>query len=510
MFRALVICLAVMLLPLQALAHAQLRGVDPAAGAILDVAPAEVVLTFNEPIGPLQARWFAPDGSAEDAEARAEGPRLIVTPPAGLAEGTHALSWRVMSDDGHPVGGTHVFSIGVETGAPEASAAPTPWPAALARGLLTLTLAFGVGGLFWAALSGAHVSGTRVPGAQTLALAGVPAAGLMLAAQTMDMAGTGAAALADRAAWVMALNSPYGLAAMLAALAGVIAAGARELGPMAFFALGLSALSFAVAGHAARAEPLALMAPLVFAHALALIFWAGALPGLVVALRAPDAAIQMARFSRLGVPAVVALVVTGAVLALRQVETPAALIGTAYGGILLAKLALVAAVLARHRFRLTPALAHAPEAARPAFTRSLRLELVLMVAILALTAAFRLTPPPRAMADLPETRVELHLHGRQTMADIALIPGRPGPNRVEIVPLDADFQPFTPIEITLFFSRPTEGLERIALPAERGADGIWRAGPFHLPPGGPLDVVADILITDFRKEMIGGEMQLLA
>lgn len=505
------VALLCLLLPVQALAHAQLRGADPAAGAILEVAPAEVVLTFNEPIGPLQARWFAPDGSAEDAEARADGPRLIVTPPAGLAEGTHALSWRVMSDDGHPVGGTHVFSIGVETGAPRASAAPTPWPAALARGVLTLTLAFGVGGLFWAALSG-----TRMPGAQVLALASVPAAGLILAAQAMDMAGTGAAALADRASWVMALESPYGLAAILAALAGVNAAGARGLGPMAFFALALAALSFAVAGHAARAEPMELMAPLVFVHALALIFWAGALPGLVVALRAPDAATQMARFSRLAVPAVAALVVTGAVLALRQVETPAALIGTPYGGILLAKLALVFAVLAlaaHHRFRLTPALAHAPEAARPAFTRSLRLELVLMVAILALTGAFRLTPPPRAMAEMPvnlaETRAELHLHGRATMADIALIPGRPGPNRVEIMPLDADFQPFTPIEITLFFSRPAEGLERITLPAERGADGIWRAGPVHLPPGGRLDVIADILITDFRKELIGGEVTLL-
>lgn len=494
-------------LPVQALAHAQLRGADPAAGAVLDVAPAEVVVTFNEPISPLHIRWFAPGGETQDFEARAEGPRLIVPLPAGLAEGTHALSWRVMSDDGHPVGGTHVFSIGVETGAPEASAAPIPRPAALARGLLTLILAFGVGGLFWAALSG-----TRVPGAQTLALASIPAAGLMLAAQTMDMSGTGAAAFADPAAWKMALESPYGLAAMLAALAGVIAAGAQPSKPMAFFALGLAALSFAVAGHAARAEPMALMAPLVFVHALALIFWAGALPGLVLALRAPDAAMQMARFSRLAVPAVVALVVTGAVLALRQVESPAALTGTAYGWVLLAKLVLVAAVLAlavRHRFRLTPALARAPEAARPAFTRSMRLELVLMVAILALTGAFRLTPPPRAMADLPESRAELHLHGRATMADIALIPGRPGPNRVEIVPLDADFQPFTPIEVTLFFSRPADGLERIELPAERGADGIWRAGPVHLPPGGPLDVVADILITDFRMEMIGGEMQLL-
>lgn len=417
-----------------------------------------------------------------------------------------------MSDDGHPVGGTHVFSIGVETGAPEASAAPTPWPAALARGVLTLTLTFGVGGLFWAALPDTHVSGTRVPGAQSLALASIPAAGLMLAAQALDMAGTGAAALVSRVAWGMALESPYGLAAMLAPLAGVNAAGARGLGPMAFLAIGLAALSFAVAGHAARAEPLALMAPLVFVHALALIFWAGALPGLVVALRAPDAALQMARFSRLAVPMVAVLVLTGAALAWRQVETPAALVGTAYGWVLTGKLALVVLVLVvavRHRFSLAPQLAQGAPTARPAFTRSLRVELVLMVAILALTAGFRLTPPPRAMADLPETRAELHLHGRQTMADIVLIQGRPGQNRLEIVPLGADFQPFTPLEVTLVFSGPVEGLEGIELRTERGADGVWRGGPVYLPSGGPLDVVADILINDFRKEMIGDEVTLL-
>jgi len=113
------------------------------------------------------------------------------------------------------------------------------------------------------------------------------------------------------------------------------------------------------------------------------------------------------------------------------------------------------------------------------------------------------------MADAPETRVELHLHGPTAMADIALIPGRPGQNRVEIVPLDGDFQPFTPLEITLFFSRPAEGLEPIELRATRTEEGLWQAGPVHLPQGGTWDVVADILITDFQKALIGGEITLL-
>lgn len=178
----------------------------------------------------------------------------------------------------------------------------------------------------------------------------------------------------------------------------------------------------------------------------------------------------------------------------------------------MAKLALVALVLglaARHRFCLTPQLAHGPDAVRPVFGRSLRLELALVVTILALTAGFRLTPPPRALADLPETHVETHLHGIDALADITIILGRPGPRQVEIIPLDDVFQPLTPLEITQLLSHPAEGLERISLRAERGADRTWRAGPLDLSPGGRLDVVAEILITDFRKELIGGEISLL-
>jgi copper transport protein len=506
MLRALVIFLVTLILPLQALAHAQLRGAEPAAGVILEAAPAEVILSFNEPIAPLQARWFGPDGTATDVEARAQGAELIIEAPDGLAEGTHALSWRVVSDDGHPVGGTHVFSIGFETGAPEAAPVALPWPAAVARGALTLTLVIGMGGMVWAVLSQ-----TPAPRLITWALWSVPLASLaLLGGQAMDLTGDGMAALARMDNWAMAANSPFGIAAGLAVFASALTMTGHRL--LVLLGWALAALSFASAGHAARAEPVALMAPLVFAHALALIFWAGALPGLILALRRPEAEALMVRFSRLAVPMVALLFLSGAVLALRQIETVSALTSTAYGWVFLAKMALFACVLALaawHKLRLTPMLGRNGALARGQFNRSLRLELVLMLALLVLTAAFRLTPPPRAMADRPQSRVELHLHGRESMADIVLIPGRPGQNRVEILPLDGDFQPFTPLEVTLFFAKPDEGFERIELRAKMAEDGLWHAGPVHLPQGGTWDVVADILITDFRKEMIGGTMQLL-
>jgi len=505
--RAAPLLIAILLWPAQLYAHAQLRSAEPASGAVLSHAPDNVILRFNEPVTPLRSRWFWPDGTAIDVPSRSIGDALIITVPADVTIGSHMLSWRVVSADGHPVGGTHVFSVGAPSARPGLIETSTPWPAGIARGLLTIALVFGPGGILWAALA-------RQPAgrsARTLAWSCLPAAGLLLGTQAMDLAGSGLPVLLSAEPWSITLFSSYGLAAILAALAGLVAAIGVGRRSLAFVAWAFAAMSFAVAGHAARAEPIALMAPLVFFHALAVIFWAGALPALIKALQRSEPVRQMARFSRLAVPMVVLLVVSGAVLAVRQVETPSALVGTAYGWVLLTKLVLVAGLLllaAWHRLKLTPLLATAPEHAIPIFARSIRLEIALMIAILALTAGFRLTPPPRATNDVYSTRVDVHVHGPTAMADIALIPGRPGPNYIEVMPLDGMFRPMRPLAITLHFSRPQDMLESIDVAAMMAADGVWRAGPIHLPPGGSWELVADILINDFQKAMLGTTVTL--
>lgn len=504
--RAAFLALILLLMPLPLLAHAQLQGADPAASAVIAAAPDEVTLTFSEPVRPLQSRWFAPDGTAVDAESHVVGNRLIVTVPDGLAEGTQALSWRVVSDDGHPVGGIHVFSIGFATGVPEAGQESIAYSAVTARLGLTLALVFGVGGMVWAALSQ-----TAAPMVSRIAAGAIiPAAAYLLAAQAMDLAGSGREVLSQAAAWQAALTSSFGLVALIAVFTGILALTGRYW--LVLAAWPLAALSYAVAGHAARSDPVALMAPLVFAHGAAVILWAGALPGLLAGLRSPDPAALMTRFSRIAVPLVGVVALSGVVLAWRQIGTIAGLTGTAYGWVFMAKIVLVLVVLvlaARHRLHLTPALATGIDTARSVYWRSLRWDIAAMVAILILTATFRVTPPPRASATLEQTRAELHLHGPTAMADIALIPGRPGQNWVEILPLDGAFQPLTPLEISLLFSRPAEGLEAIIMPATIGDDGVWHAGPIHLPQGGAWDVVVDILIGDFEKALIGGEVTLL-
>ena len=76
-----------------------------------------------------------------------------------LTDGTHVLVWRVVSEDGHPVGGSLVFSLGAPSagGQPEADApADRAVQAALWLGkvVLYVGLFFGVGGAFFLAWIG--------------------------------------------------------------------------------------------------------------------------------------------------------------------------------------------------------------------------------------------------------------------------------------------------------------------------------------------------------------------
>jgi copper transport protein len=126
-----------------AAAHASLLETDPADGAVLAAAPRQVVFTFNEPIrlpdGAVHA--FEPDGSDWPVSARVTDNRLIVTPDRDPGTGTVVVAWKVISADGHIVGGALTFSIGSATaGGPavahsHASVTTLRWVAAAIAGL---------------------------------------------------------------------------------------------------------------------------------------------------------------------------------------------------------------------------------------------------------------------------------------------------------------------------------------------------------------------------------------
>ena len=98
-----------------AFAHARCLESTPADGDVLASAPQSFVLTFSEPVSPIVMRLVEADGSGTDlAQIQAEDETVVITAPP-IKPGTHALSWRVISADGHAVGGSIVFSVGEAT-----------------------------------------------------------------------------------------------------------------------------------------------------------------------------------------------------------------------------------------------------------------------------------------------------------------------------------------------------------------------------------------------------------
>ena len=69
----------------------------------------------REPVAPLVLRLIGPDGAEQQVAVKQDGAALAVFPSGELRRGTHLLSWRVVSADGHPIGGTVIFSVGDAT-----------------------------------------------------------------------------------------------------------------------------------------------------------------------------------------------------------------------------------------------------------------------------------------------------------------------------------------------------------------------------------------------------------
>lgn len=100
-------------------AHAALTASDPKDGAVVDVAPKDVTLTFSEQIamGDDSIRVLDPSSKRVDvAKMRdlSDGGtvRYAVDLKPGLPDGTYTVAWQAVSADSHPVSGAFTFSVG--------------------------------------------------------------------------------------------------------------------------------------------------------------------------------------------------------------------------------------------------------------------------------------------------------------------------------------------------------------------------------------------------------------
>jgi copper transport protein len=506
-----------------AFAHATLLSSNPTDGALLPDAPRTLTLTFNEMVQPLVLRVVNPSSEAESISRYDRfGNSLVLVPPHALGEGTHVLSWRVISADGHPVGGSVVFSVGrpstnvpVAANETEIDVRAAIW---VGRVVIYVGLFIGVGGVFflhWLRSGGAPTAGTRVLVA--VLLVALPVLPLAVGLQGLDSLAAPLTALVQPRLWIIGAQSTFGvttllaLAAVASALAslGVSASWARTLSLLALICAGLA---LAASGHASTARPRLLTAPTVFLHAVGVAFWIGALIPLMTILHggAPAVTATLLRFSRAIPFVLVAIVLCGATLAIIQLDARIeALWTTSYGQVLSLKLLLLVPLFglaAYNRYKLTPSIAQGAAGAQRSMRRSIAVELFLACMILAVVALWRFTPPARALVE--GESFFTHLHTEKAMANVTIAPARAGPVDITIELETTDERPLDAMEVSVSLSNPQAGIEPITRPAVRTEEAQWRVSAVPVPVPGRWTLVLDILISDFDKVRIDAPVQI--
>ena len=132
--------------------HSQLVSSDPADGSVLSAPPTQLVLTFNEALL-KEAVDVAIANAAGDVVsgdvATVVGAIATIPWPADLPPDNYSVSYRVVSDDGHPITGSIGFSYTSNSNTPSAASpevtpevSPTSGPASgFPIGLVGLILA---------------------------------------------------------------------------------------------------------------------------------------------------------------------------------------------------------------------------------------------------------------------------------------------------------------------------------------------------------------------------------
>jgi copper transport protein len=493
-----------------ALAHASLILAEPGDGSMVSQAPKTVILRFNEPVTPASIKLIDSTGKARDDVSVSAHDNVVEIGMPDSLHGTQLVSYRVVSADGHPVGGSLVFSIGM----PFNEITPPPDPSAardtliwLARIGVYIGLFAGVGGVFFAVWIARARSASRVTFA-ALAIGFASAAGAC-GLQGLDLLGLMPADILTAAPWKAAaatsllpslLVAAAAMTLAMVALRDISRGSARLLSATAMLGVGAA---LAASGHASTAQPQWLTRPMVFLHGAGVAFWVGALGPLAAMTRRPAAPLLMVlnRFSRAAVPVVAGLALTGLVLAVVQLVSVRALIETNYGLILLTKLAMVIGLLclaALNRFRLTPQLARNPLDTK-ILSRSIVLECVVAVGILAVVAGWRFTPPPRSLVTAVVRPLAIHIHTDAAMFQVLISPGSIGKDNFVLQLMEGDASPLVAKEATLILSLPERGIEPLERAAKLGADGYWQVRDVPIPYPGRWHIRIEALVTDFRK-----------
>ncbi|HEU4348415.1 MAG TPA: copper resistance protein CopC [Actinoplanes sp.] len=506
--------LAVLLGPAApASAHAVLVGSDPANGTIVPDPPDRVTLTFSESVQLLndKIQVLAPDGGrADQGRPQSSGNTVTISLRPGGPRGTYLVSYRVISADSHPVGGTITFSAGAAS-APPSGGDVTESVDPVVRTLIPIGKYLGYAGLvlligpvlvltlLWphrlSRVGPARLVWTGIG----LILAGT-LLGLWLQAPYANGTGLLDVGLGDLRE---VLGSTFG-AVMLVRL-GVICAAAFLLRPLLrgsggesrtdlalLGVLGVAALAtWPLTGHP-TASPVAGVSVVVDAiHLSAMAVWLGGLVMLASFLlpRANERELGaiLPIWSRWAFTAVAALILAGVVQALIEVATFSALVTSTYGRLILLKSGLAAVAIAVAAFSRKMVLARSAETGPHRLRRAVLAELGITAVVLGLTSVLVQLPPPRtaeaAETAVTPTTVTQTLTSRTMTLQVDVFPAAVGSNSIHLYAYTLDNKPQPVVEWTATATLPARNIEPIEVPLLRITD-FHAIGDVALPQPG--------------------------
>lgn len=535
-------CLALLGAAAPAAAHAQLVSTDPSDGALLDTAPSEVTLFFDEPVRltAQEITVYDAEGHTVPSEARTTGTEVVIAvDDPGAMRGTYVVGWFVVSADGHPISGSLTFSVGERS---ESVTDPPPPPTSsrvvtttqgVLAGLTYLGLLTAAGlVLFSALLLPASYDGVvlrRRLRAVARVAAAVAGAAVVLAVPVASVYARGAelTGIADgldlglvRDELVSAALVVVGLAAAVGLLGDRPTSGGRRWGAAAAALVAL--LGPVVVGHTRAYEPTSLLLAADAVHLLAGATWLGGLAGLALSLRALAsrerlAAETLARFSTLAGALALAVAATGTVLAWRILGGWEPLAGTTYGRLLLVKVGLavvVAALGAWNRFRLLPRVrgagGHGDRAATAGLvTRTVRVEALVVVVLLAVTGFLVNQSPRPAPVTVPEGRTGVQDGSISDLEVYVLLsPRREGRTTLLVQLQDEAGEPVVTDRAPDVQLR-TSGLDLGSVPVQPSDAGTWSADVL-LPQPGTWEVQVGMRLSRFENPVTTVQFEVAA
>lgn len=318
----------------------------------------------------------------------------------------------------------------------------------------------------------------------------------------------------------------------------------------AFYGCLAIGFSFIFWGHAREAPNTFVAMGADAIHGISATIWFGGLVGLALTLvarrRAPivegvvlSTAEIVVRFSTMAACTIVALIVAGTALAWQEVGSLDALVSTTYGRLVIAKIVAVGLILVIagfNRYRLVPDVARAGLAGEEAdragddgdqsgdrpsgdddrratdelaeqattawkrLTATVRMEALLIVVVLALTAVLVNVVPARSSGNEAPLFNQTIAQGELSV-NLVVVPAKVGRNSLHIQYSDASGKPVdSPRSLEIEMSLPDKGIGPLSVDVLKGGPGHFVAEGAQIPVSGSWEITLVGRVSDFATE----------